>query len=889
MNTKTTLVLFFICVVFGAAVYFTNRSKENAAGTKAQDAEKALFDPKPEGTDRVELNFRDGRNYTFVREGTEEWMMEAPLVTPAARWEVDAIRDAALNVKYDKEYPKGASNRPSDELSGLDKPVVTVKLSKEGKVQAHLKIGNRLPIGAGSYIQQADSDTILVSKTDLGPSFDKSMDLLRSKQVMKFEVKNVQRAKVEGLRNFEMVQDSDQNWVLESPVRCRADKPKADSVVQPLSTLNIDRFVDDEPVSYKIYGLDKPRLKVTVETEATKPAKAQPGDPNTQPADTQPSKEAKTFVLLIGGATDTKNETYFARLESAPWVFAVRESTLKALTPEIAELREKGLIRVDVSKVKKLEAQTPGGALDLSLGEDGKWRFADQSEADGTAVTETLNALRDMQASEFVDTQSSVVLIDWNNPRARISVTQSGEVEPLTLLVGPPSATGKMVYVKNPAQESVAAVREEAVAQLLQPPAAYRNRSLASFKIENAALVNIERTSRPSVRLAKQGTIWRMEQPVVAPADQETVRTLLMDLSNLSAKRVAPTAEKADYGLDSPQISLTVTVQPPAAQPGAEVVGGASQPAAEGVDAENKVKMLEELLASQKKDAQAKPELLAMLEKQLADAKSAVVGAVTGAVADVVAAVTQPAADDREIQVLKDLIEYQKTNAAENPLATQMLKEMLAKKEGTAAQPATAAASQPAAPPPPIDIRIFLSQKDGTTYAMVPERDVIYVVENRVFEDADAEFKNRQIMQLPAENVVGMIFQSAGSTLTLRKAGEDWKLQEDPHLPVDKQKVTDIINGLRDLKTHRYVEYAAGDMGLYSLAGDDVDQVSFELKDGEPVVIKVAGAGPPGDADQSRYATRAGSEEVFLLKKDQASKFRQKLEDIEKKDAAFAP
>ena len=104
---------------------------------------------------------------------------------------------------------------------------------------------------------------------------------------------------------------------------------------------------------------------------------------------------------------------------------------------------------------------------------------------------------------------------------------------------------------------------------------------------------------------------------------------------------------------------------------------------------------------------------------------------------------------------------------------------------------------------------------------------------------------------------------------------------EDPVVPIDKQKVTDVCNALREIQTHRYVDYDADDLAGYGLAGD-VDRVAVTLSDRRRIEILLSATGPAGDPDKSRYALLAGTRKVFLLKGEQADKFQQKLEDFEK-------
>ena len=62
---------------------------------------------------------------------------------------------------------------------------------------------------------------------------------------------------------------------------------------------------------------------------------------------------------MIGGPTDTKNESYFARLDSAPWVFSLRKTSIDTMAPEAAGLRDKAIAVVDSAKVAKIHAETP--------------------------------------------------------------------------------------------------------------------------------------------------------------------------------------------------------------------------------------------------------------------------------------------------------------------------------------------------------------------------------------------------------------------------------------------------------------------------------------------------------------------------------------------------
>ena len=117
--------------------------------------------------------------------------------------------------------------------------------------------------------------------------------------------------------------------------------------------------------------------------------------------------------------------------------------------------------------------------------------------------------------------------------------------------------------------------------------------------------------------------------------------------------------------------------------------------------------------------------------------------------------------------------------------------------------------------------------------------------------------------------------------MTFRKTGDDWKYLGDLVLPIDKEKVTKVLNDVREIKTHRYVDYKAGDLKPYGL-----DQPALRLSlagaDGQRTTVLISATGPQDDPDKSRYAVVEGQNKVFLLKSDQVSKLERKLDDFEK-------
>ncbi|MGQ9649977.1 MAG: DUF4340 domain-containing protein [Phycisphaerae bacterium] len=892
MNTKTTLILAIVAVAVAACLFFIVKPWEAPVGGPVEEHKttaKALFDPKPADVDRVEVLVRGEQSPRVFKKEADGWMMHAPTTAPATEWEITSnIIDKIGNLKYLKEYKVGDKNRPDDNATRFNNPIATVRLMKEEKVLAELVVGNSLPTGRGNFVKKGGSDVIYESQESLSDAFDKKISNYRNKRVVNVKLDDVKEITASGLSAYKLVK-SGSDWLIEQPERGRADKSAVESnVANPLISLYVVDFVEDTPASYKVYGLDEPRLTLTLKSTKTVPPKAKPGDPDTKPADTQPSTEEVENVLLVGGSTGENK--YYARLKSAPWVFTLNSSTVDNFAKKVSDLRDKTLAKVENAKVIRVVSKTPDGEMTL-VKQQGKWSFADGTAGDTTAVSDLIKALADLKAVDFVDTSKLLMPLDWNNPRASITVTQEGEANPVTVLVGPQSSSGRMVYVKNAAEDAVAAVREDQVTQLLAGPIAYGERQILEFPRERATRLEITRAGTETVVLKQEKNVWSMIGPVQASVDAEAARNLMQDLSTLRAKGIVGKDKKA-FGLDSPAVTLAVYVEPLTADPKVKVAS--SLPAA--------TKPATTKPATTKPtttQASKKPTLQDLLDYTLTLPKEKqnplAIEMLKDMIAKEKAEATQPASQPAATRPAKyapgmspeELLEFQKSlpDDQRNPKATEMLEKLVAERKAADSRPAEEqpSASQPEPPPPPPTIhRLMISQKGGKTYACRQDRDLVYELENKIYDDAIAEMHDRQVAKLDTATVTDLMLVVGGSELSFRKSGNEWTYVADPVLPIDKTKIDEVLSAVRDLKTHRYVAYQADDLAKYGLTGQ-VDRVSLVADGGRRIEILLSATGPTGDPDKSRYAVLSGNKAVFLLKEEQVTKFTKKLDDFEKK------
>ena len=894
MNTKTTLVLAVIAVLVAAYLVLVERpwAPDHDVETLV---DQPLFALKREAIDKIELaRADDAAKLVFVRvkeEGSDDdtWMMDQPVRSPVVKSQVDTILDAMEETVFLAAYDEDSKDRPSDETTGLDEPVMTVALYEGDDEVARLDVGSPPPTGKGRYARKGDSESVYhVDSDKIDGLATKDADSYRDKTIIRVDEVTGIEVQIDEKTSFKLAKQED-DWTITAPIETGADKTAADGVASQLRSIYVQDWVDgpdagaDTSAFYAARGLEPPRLKVQV--EATKKLE---GDDTEKP---------EPYVLLIGGAAKagTGSKTYYARLEAHPWVFTVNETLRDRMRTSLSDLRDKTLVRVDRAEVSEIRLG-PAGRSDrgatLTKQDKGGWTFPDGSACEPTAVDDLLEAVTGLKAEEFVDNPDRVVGLTWDGPRAEVTLVQKTEDEEkpkeVTLLVSqlrdPP-----MAFVRNVTEKTVTRVREDALAQLLEGPVAYRGREVMKFESDRAKRIEIVQAGGAKVVLAREELPWSMVEPVEAAADAEAVRNLLQDLSSLRAKRVvAPAADRAKYGLDTPAVTLAVHLKPLTAETGAEVVGEIGP--------------------------QPEPEPAPVVEKSESGTSPPANAAATQPTDNTGG--TQRSAKDpanmtpeqlrQEIAKLESLLQYQRDHPdEEKPELTRLIKRNMARFEaalqaasapaaGSAAHPVPGGAKDEAAPqpsepaqttPPPssemVIYRLMLSQVDGKTYACREGGEVVYELEDKVFEDATAETHDRRVADFQVADVVEIAFGTGADSARFRKSGDDWEYAAYPDLEIDKEKVTGSLNDFRDLKTRRFVDYAAADLAKYGLAAE-VDRVVIKLEDGGTIEILVSKQTVDGEPDKSRYAVLAGSKKVFLLEGEQADKCAKKLEDFEK-------
>ncbi|HEY3132982.1 MAG TPA: DUF4340 domain-containing protein, partial [Acidobacteriota bacterium] len=116
----------------------------------------------------------------------------------------------------------------------------------------------------------------------------------------------------------------------------------------------------------------------------------------------------------------------------------------------------------------------------------------------------------------------------------------------LLILVGILAALGAFVYFYEFRGKEEREKKEEASKKFIQLDA------------DNASRVSLVRPKENPIVFVKNGTQWKMTQPIQTNADSTSVDGLLQSLASATSDRTIEKADLAKYGLKDPSVTVTV-------------------------------------------------------------------------------------------------------------------------------------------------------------------------------------------------------------------------------------------------------------------------------------------------------------------------------------------
>lgn len=436
MNPRRIALLFIVVAALGAYLFFYEFPKAEREAQKVK-----LVDAAEEDITGVTLDFPD-RQIVLQKDGAK-WKMVKPLDFPAD----DAAMKSLLIALTNAEVQRTLDDVPTDLAPfGLDRPNPTVTLTTTKGAVPAIHVGNQTKIGSKTYVRRGDDPKLMLSPTNLRVPLDKQTSELREKTMLPFADATISRIEI-AVPNGEPVvltRKEEDVWSV-GPGDYVADETEVRSFLSSLRATRAVDFTDDAPTDLAKYGLDAPKVRVTVTSGQ--------GD------------QTASGTLSIGGElTEGQTKKLYAMRSDRPGVVTVGDYAEKTLAKNVTTFRDKTVLAFDPEKVTRIALERRVGiGANLERGADGNWSIPGRKDGQSVAISRLLDDVRDLRGADIATDQAGdLAPYGLDAPTLRVTLYE-GDTKLGTVLAS--SHDGKFYAIRE-GQPTVYELRDYMYARL---------------------------------------------------------------------------------------------------------------------------------------------------------------------------------------------------------------------------------------------------------------------------------------------------------------------------------------------------------------------------------------------------------------------------------------
>jgi hypothetical protein len=263
------------------------------------------------------------------------------------------------------------------------------------------------------------------------------------------------------------LQKSGDTWQIVSPIAAPSDAGTVSSLTSNLSSLEIQRVVDESPPDLGEYGLDSPRVQVAFTSGGTEHA------------------------LLLGNRTPPGTDLY-AKRASDDTVFLVASYLESTFDRSTFDLRDKAVLNVERDTIDALEVATAGRTLRFAR-PAGEWQITSpiEARADYSTVDGLARRLAGLQMKAVVEEEPKD-LRKYGLERPAATVRLGAGSAQASVALGSAAGPGD-VYARDLSRAPVVAVSSSVLEELKKDISEFRQRDLFDGRVFNATRLEIVR------------------------------------------------------------------------------------------------------------------------------------------------------------------------------------------------------------------------------------------------------------------------------------------------------------------------------------------------------------------------------------------------------------
>jgi len=563
MQLRNTLVLMGVAI---ALVLFIVLFESHTRTTdELKEMEKRAFPEFKERKDRadtIEISKGADKLVMVKRDkGTpdERWQITHPIDYPADTSRVISLLGAFERAEKAEIAPGRRSKPlgPADDLSefGLTQEAATrVRVSAGEETLLDALVGGATPTKGKVYAAPGSRDALFVVDDDVRDNATRRVDEYRDKRLLNLTRGTVTQVVIMEDEKLvaEIAREKEGEWRLVQPIADRADKQKANDIVDRLGSLWADAFKED-------FAADDANMPKKLEGYGLRPAKR--SIKLTRDVSDKPQQHELLFgnrVKKTEGSTESWD--VYAMVAGTRTVVLLPETSLDKFTVKPDDLRDPKVAGFESSDPVSISIARASGELRLEKDGD-DWKLAapatDAHKADGSRVRDLLNALVDLRVSKFLPSETQLA----SPIRVEVGFKKDDkgkQRDPEVILFEP--GQGESIKGRRGEKGAVFEVPSGILKSLTASSFHYWDRHVLDFSADKLAKLTIKIGDRTETA-TRENNVWKLAG--TGELNTENADALKWALSDLTAEEVVGRAEATalgPWGLDAPSIRAEVEV-----------------------------------------------------------------------------------------------------------------------------------------------------------------------------------------------------------------------------------------------------------------------------------------------------------------------------------------
>ena len=324
-------------------------------------------------------------------------------------------------------------------------------------------------------------------------------------------------------------------WEIVQPITAPTDQGAVSGITSNLSSVEIQRVIDENPPDLKEYGLAEPRVEVAFKANG------------------------QQRRLQLGQKTPAGSDVY-AKLPDSKRVFLIPSFLDSTFNRTTFDLRDKSVLKVDREKVDNLEIATKDHTSRFEK-KNGEWQITQPAagRAEFSAVDGLVSRIGSVQMKSIVPDATDLKKYGLDKPA--ITVKLGSGSSQASLAIGSAAESGS-VYAKDLSRPAVFTIESSLADDLKKDVSDYRQKDLFDARSFNATRLEIVHNNQTTVfektkakdKDGKEQEKWKQTAPTAKDVDASKVEALISAVT--AARATGFVDSTANTGLDKPELTV---------------------------------------------------------------------------------------------------------------------------------------------------------------------------------------------------------------------------------------------------------------------------------------------------------------------------------------------